>query len=197
MKHTFAYHIHNNNFVGDYILPLNKLQTIHPDIALKHSAKYSSSDHKDKYQNTDVQGVVAFDRETFHTPFFDSEKLFWGDVSFFTLHNPKLVFDLLDGLEVPHRKNIKAFKIPIERFSKNSMIWLYNHSAEVSIDPNDCIDIDSAIKIIDTSILPAKAIEYQVSMKNQGKGSLMYFYVPHILTTETVFVGDCEIISVS
>jgi hypothetical protein len=196
MKQTFAYHIRNNNFVGDYILPLNKLQKIHPEIALQHSAKYYATSHKDKYQNESIQAIVTFDNETFQIPFFNSEKLFWGDVSFFTLHNPKLVFDLLDVLNVPHRKNIKAFKIPIERFSQNLMVWLYNHSAETSIDPNDCITVDTAIQSINTSVLPSKAVEYQKEMKNQGKGSLLYCYVPHILTTESIFIGDCEIIDV-
>jgi hypothetical protein len=197
MKQTIAYHIRNNNFVGDYILPLNELQKIHPEIAVQHSSKYYSASHKDKYQNENVQGIVAFDKEKFQIPFFDSDKLFWGDVSFFTLHNPKLVFDLLDDLEVPHRTNIKAFKIPIKRFCKNSMVWLYNHSADKSVDPNDCVTVESGIKIVDSLTLPKKALEYQRDMKNQDKGSLLYFHVPHIITSQPIFIRDCEIITVA
>jgi hypothetical protein len=189
----YAYHIikldsnGKSNLIGNSVLPLNKLKQIDLEIFEKYSQKYNG--------RTDSQNIVWNPN---HGNQFNlgNDILMWGDVCFFTLHNPKLVFDFFKENNLPHRKGVHAFKIPIEKFSGKGVIWKYNYPIKNNlVDLDDCIPI-TAFDKIDVFELPENAKLYYLSVLDPQK-RLLFKYIPHVLTPDSIKVSDCEIIQVS
>ena len=157
----FAYHIYRPNFVGDYILPLNQLDKISPEIATKAKEKYVGREHN--------QQRVVYDPETTINLDLGEKKLYWGDVSFFTLHNPQTVLAEFDRLEIPRKHGFKALKIPLERFSNKSFVWLSDsHDDREKIPPSECITLEQAQKQVDiTRINPLTIVYLKWCKENQ------------------------------
>jgi hypothetical protein len=182
----FAYHMHRPNFIGSKILPLNKLKEQNPELFNTYDSKYDNRPH--------LRTTIVRDQ------------LLWGDVSFSTLHHPRLIFDEL-------RKNgfaqepKKFFKISINNYSERSLVWLCsNKKAGQSLDQNDCFElIYDGMKLFglvkdhqyfNIDELPTKAVDYYNSFKDTEKKPLYFQHIPHLLTPDDVDCSNAEIITV-
>jgi hypothetical protein len=193
----YAYHIAHEDFAGQYILPINKLIKIYPEY------KY----YLDKYIGREyLQQRVVYDPDVFDRCKIDlgDKKLFWGDVSFFSIHHPQLIFEALKKLELPCRKSAKFYQIPIERFYNHSIFWVDKGKKKIDnkLNPIDCKTVRVGLQTIDKTRLPDQTLDYfhQVKVerkKNSDRNPLLFQYVPHLLATQEIFIGDCEIIEVN
>jgi hypothetical protein len=183
----FAYHIYRENFVGDFILPLNQLEKINPEMGAKAREKYVGREKlKDKLVY-DPQNTINLD--------LGNEKLYWGDVSFFSIHDPVLVKKALRDSGLPADFPWKLFKIPVERFSPRSFVWLYETQSK-NLPPEECLTIAQAEKTVDFTRISEQTIEYYRECKAENKRALLYVHVPHLLSPDPVDIRGVEIITV-
>ena len=119
-REHFAYHIKPKNFTGDTIFPLNLLIAINEEIARKAQQKYEG--RRDSLKN-----IVVYDPGNSTHKFMGADFLKWGDVAFFSMIDPSLVFSTLTrlGFEDQIEPNLEAFKIPISAFPKETLVWVY------------------------------------------------------------------------
>jgi hypothetical protein len=187
----FAYHGKSLEFQGEFIMPLNELAKWYPEIAHNASKKYIG---REKTGET-----LVYDPMTFRGTgiYLGTERIYWGDVSFFTLHNPQLLISYLKSTGQLHQHVQRSyFKIPIERFFTNSLIWKYDYNCDIEIDPANCIRVQSGCETINTSIIPAKTNEYYTRAIRENFRPLMYPFVPHLLTTNFIYISDCDVIEI-
>lgn len=189
----YAYHIikldteGNSNFIGNSIIPLNKLKFVDPE---KYEVYFQKCAGRDDVQN------IVWNPNLDSTFNLGDQKIMWGDVSYFSLHNPKLIFDFFKMNNLLHKQNVHAYKIPLDRFSKKSLIWMFTKSIENNLlDMSDALPL-SKITEIDISDIPEKAKQYFLSMSDPSK-RLLFKFVPHLLTVDPVKFIDCEIVRVS
>jgi hypothetical protein len=184
----FAYHIKKKGFIGDSILPLNQLDKISPEIASIAREKYVGRKH-------DHTSKVVYDPQTSINLNLGMEKLYWGDVAFFTLHNPQTVLNEFDKLELPRKKGFKFFKIPLDRFSERAFVWLYEKEVyEQNLDPKECITLAQAEYKVDITKVSPLTIKYLNYCKENQILPLLYANVPHLLSPDPVNIKGVEII---
>ena len=184
----FAYHLYKKDFVGNYIYHLNQLNKIYPEIATKARDKYIGR----KYDHTNK---IVYDPKTSINLDLGNENLYWGDVAFFTLHNPQTVLNEFDKLEIPRKRGFKFFKIPLERFTQRAFVWLYlKKEYEQQLDPKECISLEDAQTIVDITKINPLTIEYLKYCKKNNIQPLLNANVPHLLSPDPVDIRGVEII---
>ncbi|MGL4759126.1 MAG: hypothetical protein ACRCXZ_07330 [Patescibacteria group bacterium] len=175
MTGIFAYHIVPQNQIGDYIIPLNQLKELDIDLYNFQIKKYVNR------------------LDTLETKVINGYK--WPDVSFFTIHDPEVIFGELRNLGFNFPK-VKMYKIPLSYFSEESIIWLYTKRIERDyIDSNEIIHLKD-IYTINTNAIPKKTLNYYQDCRNNNTRPLLYAYVPHLLAPDKVYIRDVEIIEV-
>jgi hypothetical protein len=126
-----------------------------------------------------------------------SEKLYWGDMAFFTLHNPQLARDALKNLGFEFAIPWKFFQIPIDKFSDRSFVWLYETEHKLYLEPSECYTIKEAINRIDLAKLSEQTLEYYQEAKNAAKRPVLYGNVPHLLSPDPVDIRGVHIIEIN
>lgn len=181
MENRFAYHRVREHFIGDFILPMNQLKVIYPEIAKDYISKYNGREHILK---TEV-----------HTGFS------WLDYAFLGLHHPRLIFNTLRelGFDIKIGSH-KYFEIPIEKIDPSpnkTLVWKFTQDCPIeSIDWSDCISLKDAHHEINLEILTDKTLEHFQESFQKEKNPLLWLFLPHLMTREPINIRDCNIISV-
>ena len=188
MNEKYAYHIISENFVGNIIYPLSELKNIHPEIANKAAEKYIGREKnvENIVYNPDVH--INFD--------WGKDIVRWNDVSFFTLHNPKRVFETFKELNIPIKKKWRVAKIPIQNFSKRTIVWKHTDNFTNVLPSTDCQSINDFFELTDLNVIPQKAKDYYLQAYKLGKQPLLYAYIPHLLTPDPVSFNESDIFEI-
>jgi hypothetical protein len=185
----FAYHIIKSSFVGNTIYPLNKLKMLYPEIASKASEKYIGRE--------EVTESIVYSPEIHNNFNWGDEILNWGDVSFFTLHNPALVFQTFIELNIPIKKKWRIAKIPLENFSERKIVWTHESSFTNVLPAENCLSVDEFFRLNNLESIPEKAKNYYTETYfKKGKQPLLYAYIPHLLTPDPVSFSEADIFEI-
>jgi hypothetical protein len=184
----FAYHILKDNFVGNTIFPLNTLRNVYPEIAAIASQKYIGREKTTE--------SIVYSPEI-HTNFNWGDKLInWGDVCFFSLHNPSLVFQTFIDLNIPIKKKFRIAKIPLENFSERKIVWKHTNNLINVLPADDCLSVEEFFSLNNLESIPEKAKKYYLEAHNLGKNPLLYAYIPHLLTPDPVSFKEEDIFEI-
>jgi hypothetical protein len=184
----FAYHILKDNFVGNTIFPLNTLRNVYPEIAAIASQKYIGREKTTE--------SIVYSPETYTNFNWGNEILSWGDVSFFTLHNPRSVFQTFKELNIPIKKSWRMAKIALENFSERKIVWKHTNSFIDVLPVDDCLSVEEFFSLNNLESIPEKAKKYYLEAYNLGKNPLLYAYIPHLLTPDPVSFKEEDIFEI-
>lgn len=185
-----VYHRKPDNFVGNWVIPLNKMpeqkeyETIYKPIYEKAKLKY--------------EGREATMQVTW--PALNHCK--WNDVIFLSPIHPNYIYQAFHELKVPiAEEDVFYFKIPIKKLNLDptkTRIWTFPAASD---DPNVAFPPDSFCKVDPATYqeldgLPARTKHYyQIELLKTGKRPLSFFYVPHVVTTEPIDVSGVECVN--
>jgi len=171
---NYIYHAAPEQMVGSLLMPLNQMQSSHPELYKLHSAKYKGR-------------AEIMERRV---PLLDC---LWNDVVQFLPLDPQNVFDFQKQLGlIKNVSPIKFFKIdPGILDPTKTVVFFKTAPGEQNVEVKWLRDVDLA-KIQE---VPEATINYYKSLIGTGERPFNYQFIPHLLYKGTVDVSKSSTIS--
>jgi len=172
----YLYHAVPENLQGEYLMPLNELKGVHPEIYTKELEKYKG---REKLLKVKIPQLNCL----------------WNDVIHMTSVQPKKLDAAFSeaGTELEHRK---WFKINPEFLEKNRLlVYLFPDKPFLDISAEDFADFREE-DLERYGRMGEKTRDYFREMSAQGRSPMMFHLVPHILYKGKLNIGDLDVVKI-
>ncbi|HEY4963361.1 MAG TPA: hypothetical protein VIH90_01560 [Candidatus Saccharimonadales bacterium] len=171
----YVYHGVPEEMKGNNLVPLNQMQTSHPELYKKYRQKYEG-------------------REAVMQKKIPLLNCLWNDVIQFMPVHPRKVFELQKKLglitEVPP---YKFFEIDISVFNIDKMVVYFKTAiGEQNVEVKWFRDVNLA----DIQEVPKATFDYYTSLVGTGELPFNYQFIPHVLYMGTVETSKLPIITI-
>lgn len=177
----FVYHFKPKEMKGSALIPLNKLQNIHPEVYAEQVKKYKGRE------------ILLQKR----TPILDC---LWNDVLHLSPVNPQIILDTWRQEELNISSNvsriIEVYKIPIERLEESTTICYqcFNYDFE---NYDSSLDKSWHFKkenFSEQKVVDLKQIEVWKKNNKEGRPLFWYSHTMHVLAQQSIDINNCELI---
>lgn len=170
---NFVYHMISPKMIGPLLIPLNSLKNSYPEIYKEHASKYNG-------------------REELMNEVIPLLQCKWNDVLHLSPVEPKTISSALKSAG-SYAREVNFYKIPIIKLDSNKTVIYKNNLKNLKLAKEDFIYFDHQC-FENLLELPNETIAYYKSCIENQKRPLLFHGVPHVLTTQSLDISDCEIV---
>lgn len=178
----FLYHFKPKGMTGNTLMPLNRLQTILPEIYSEHVKKYKNREQLLKKR----------------VPILNC---LWNDVLHLSPINPQIILETWEkeGLRahVGISKSFDVYKIPVKKLIEEKTVCYQSFNFEFNnydpaLEKNWGFKQDNFFELKEVD--PKQINVWKNDMK-AGRPIFWYSHIMHVLAEQSIDVADCDIIT--
>jgi hypothetical protein len=163
---------------GNTLYPLNTLKEIYPDIYKQQFSKYIGREILTRHR----------------IPFLNC---LWNDVLHFSAVNPKEIKQARIEAGGNPDFTMNCYEVDPELIApENAIVYLYAHAdVKDKLNENNFVSFNPQ-DTVKYSLMPQATKDYYREMISEGKPTLLFHRIPHILYQGTLDIKDLKIVSV-